>query len=169
MKALNIFLDLEGTVIDEFKEFPTFLPSHTEDIRRFIAPFKMFEPRLFIFSFAIDTEDEEATFFRASRTLLTQIEMESVTAVVRVTAMLKASRQVNSCRSLDRHDFIMLIGKERAFHDWCHLNHPGEFSFLIDDVVPNRTTHDNAEGTVIQTLNVRDLFKTVRIPRKVPA
>lgn len=157
---LNIFLDLEGTVIDEFKEFPTFLPSKCEDIRKFLAPLKLVQPQsVFIFSFAIHTAEDEEVF---NRTMLAELNNRldcQVTGVVRVKEMFAVSKLVRKVRFDDVTEFILLVGKEGAFHDWCHLNHLNQFSFLIDDVVPNRATHDHDHGTTITTMNVVDLFR----------
>lgn len=155
---MNIFLDLEGTVIDEFREFPTFLPSQVEDIKEFLSIHKIVQPqKVFIFSFAIQEASEGDVFRRTIQADLEKQIGREITEFIWVGAMLLTSRRVNRWNSLDLQDFIMLIGKERAFHDWANYHHRGEFSILIDDVVTNRTTKDNDHGTVIQTCNVRGL------------
>jgi hypothetical protein len=159
-EIMNVFLDLEETVIDEFKAFPTFLPGNCEDIRRFLTPLKMIgDPRVGIFSFAIHTKEEEDIFWNSISEQLDKLCDVRTFEVIRVSEMFLASKLLRKIRFEDVTDFIQVIGKAGAFHDWCQLHHPGEFSFLIDDVVPNQTLHDNDNGSLIQTLNIKSLFK----------
>lgn len=154
---VNIFLDLEGTVIEQWQQFPTWLPTQTDAIKTFLGTQAVRE--VSIFSFAIHTDEEVEQFHTLMKKDMEAILCCKVVNVVSVPQMQEASERINKVRFFDVSDFIQLRGKELAFHDWCHRFHVGQQSFLIDDVVPNRTTVDHDTKTIAETLNVNHLWR----------
>lgn len=156
VSIMNIFLDLEETVINAWDKNPIFL-SHCKRIFNLLRLLKVESVQ--IFSFAIHTPEEEEEF-----KIFIQSDLEKrigvpVSKVIPVRDMFTASQKVQKMHFEDLCDFILTRGKEGAFHDWCNMNHQKETSILIDDVVPNRTTIDHDFMTNIQTVNVTSLEK----------
>lgn len=152
---MHLFLDLEGTVIEQWQQFPTFLPRECRKIREFL---KKQEPEeIAIFSFAIHTDEEIEQFIDSIQPDLENILGCKVVQVVSVPMMQAASEAINKIRFFDVSDFIQMRGKDLAFHDWCHKHRPGDTNFLIDDVVPNRTTIDHDTNVSITTININKL------------
>ena len=155
-RTVNIFIDLEETVINEWGKSPTFLP-HCGRINTLL---KLLNPRrVQIFSFAIHTPEEEQEFEVFIQADLEHRMGRIIDKVIPVRDMFTISVKAQRTHFLDLSDFLLTRGKEGAFHDWCHVNHAGETSVLIDDVVPNRTTIDHDTKTKIVTLNVTALNK----------
>lgn len=158
---MNIFLDLEETVIKQWSHSPDFMAHQCAEIRNFLTPLKAMPFKLFIFSMAIHSDEDKDDFdMSIMEDLKRMIGHDTIDGVVTVPMMQDASEKVNKVRFFDVCDFIQVRGKESSFHDWCHLNHGGEFSVLIDDIVSNRTTTDNDTGTIVQTINVRNISRS---------
>lgn len=154
---LNVFLDLESTVIDEFGKFPTFLMNKGIIINHALQNVGE-SKRLFIFSMAIYNEHDANTFrYNIKQDLLQLIGMDQVEETITVEEMMKVSQDVNKFRFDDMFHFIQIGGKEAAFHDWCHRYHVGQRSILIDDMVPTRTTIDHVTRTRILTINIEKM------------
>lgn len=157
---MNIFLDLEETVIDEFSSNPRVKIFNCQNIREFVKriPLKV-EKKFFVFSFAVYSEDDVQRFNAELKLTLEGILGFQFDAVISVPQMMKCSRIENAPRLRfdDISEFLMDHGKPNAFHDWCHYNHAGEVNVLIDDVVHNRTTIDDDTHTVVKTINVEGL------------
>lgn len=153
---MSVFLDLEGTVIVQWQNFPTFLPKHCEGIRNFL---KMnAEDSVSIFSFAIHTDEEIEHFIEHIQPDMQRILACKIVQVLSVPMMQTASEAINKVRFFDVSDFIQMRGKDLAFHDWCHKHRSGQSTILVDDVVPNRTAIDHDTNTTVQTINVTKLF-----------
>lgn len=156
MSRTNVFLDLEMTVIEQWQNFPTFLPKHCDAIKQFLKDEG--ETEVTIFSFAIHTEEEVDEFVQFIQSDLEKILECKVIGVVSVPMMQEASEAINKVRFFDVTDFIQLRGKALAFHDWCQKHRLGQLSVLVDDVVRNQTTFDHDTNTASETLNVNKLF-----------
>jgi len=158
---MDVFIDLEETVIDAWGKNPIFLRKcgAIQLLLKIMKDLGKLE-LVRIFSFAVHTPEEEAEF----KTFL-QEDLEnrlgvSIAEVIPVRRMFGASQKVQLCHFDDLSDFILMRGKEGAFHDWCHTNQVARVSLLIDDMVPNRVTFDSDTSTTIRTVNVDSLSKT---------
>lgn len=143
----KIFIDLEETVIQEFKDFPTFIPANCRAITHFINNVKKVDTgtiKIFIFSFAIHTDEELDRFDQFIREDLERLIGHPIEGVVTVPQMFIASQRMQRMRFDDITDFILTRGKEGAFQDWCDFNFKGNTCLLIDDVVRNMSimNHD---------------------------
>lgn len=159
-EKLNIFVDLEETLIDEFSTNPKFLVENCTSIKRFISNTE--HSHMFLFSFAIhDTKDVEI-FAADIQPILERVLDKKFSHIVTVPQMFKVTQKALSMRFGTLSDFILERGKELAFHDWCRAFHRGEANILIDDVVHNRMTIDIDDGTSMETINVKKVSKTLR-------
>lgn len=159
---MNIFLDLEETVIDEFSSNPRIKLFNCQHIRDFVKKIPpTVEKRFLVFSFAIYSEEDVQQFIAGIKTPLEGLLGFNfgLGSIITVPSMMECSHRVNKPRLRfdDISEFLMDHGKENAFHDWCHGNHVGEVNILIDDVVHNRTTIDDDTHTVVKTINVEGL------------
>lgn len=146
---MNIFVDLEETVIDEFGKTPAILLGGCRVVRSTIQSFSAENPKVFIFSFAIHTPEEVEEFNTfILPDLLHHLNIQKIDGVVTVPQMMSAGGH------RDVTDFIIDCGKAKAFDEWCMKHHPGQINILLDDVVRNRTTVDHATGTTIHTIKV---------------
>lgn len=166
---MKVFLDLEGTVIEQWQQFPTFLPTHCEHIRQFLKNDRVNDisitrflradedATVSVFSFAIHTDEERDQFFDTIAGDMERILDCRIDEVVTVPMMQAASEAINKVRYFDVSDFIQMRGKDMAFHDWCHKHRQGQLSVLIDDVVPNRISVDTDDHATVLTVNVNNL------------
>lgn len=154
----KIFIDLEETVIREFKDFPTFIPANCRAITHFIDNVKKVDTgsiKIFIFSFAIHTDDELDRFDKFIREDLERLIGHPIEGVVTVPQMFIASQRMQRMRFDDVTDFILIRGKEGAFQDWCDFNFKGSTCLLIDDVVRNMSimNHDTLSTMTMFNIN----------------
>lgn len=152
--SVNVFLDLEETVIDAWGKMPIFL-KHCDVIEQTLT--RLNPDRVFIFSFAIHTPEEEEEFRIYIQSDLETKIGRKIMKVIPVRDMFLNTQRVHKMHFLDGTDFLLNRGKEGAFIDWCVVHHLHEINFLIDDVVPNRTTIDHDTNTEIITINVESL------------
>lgn len=147
---MRVFLDLEDTVISNwFEGFPV----HTEQVRHFLHV-KAGVTEVDIFSFAIWDERHVDEFnARLCADLEHQLGVR-VNNVVDCATMMQSDQRFTRVRFENLMEFISLRGKADAFLNWAFANHPGEHCVLVDDIVPNRLTHDFDTGTRVQTINV---------------
>ncbi len=157
---MNIFLDLEETLIDEFHDSPVVKTQHCVAIRNFIDTLNTSQDKFFLFSFAIYDDKDILRFNTILRRYLENLLDCKFDRIITVPEMMKSTNKVNKprLRFNDISDFILDHGKECSFHDWCHDNHVGQASVLIDDVVHNRITVDDDTKTIIKTVNVMGLL-----------
>lgn len=149
---MNVFLDLEGTVIEQWQQFPTFLPKQCGKIRQWMKDRVV--TSVSVFSFAIHTDEERDQFWECIAGDLERILDCKVDTVITVPMMQVASEAINKVRFFDVTDFIQMRGKDMAFHDWCHKHCQCQESVLFDDVVPNRVTVDADDGVIVSTINI---------------
>jgi len=158
---MNIFIDLEETVIDEFGNNPIFLGRflgrRCKSVSRIIEK-SMNVEKIFIFSFAIATPEELLKFNHEMRDeLCTRLNISSIDAIVTVPQMMDCTEAIHHPRFKfhgDLFEFSCARGKSGAFDDWCMKNHLGQNNVLIDDMVRNRITVDADTDTTIQTINI---------------
>lgn len=146
---MNVFLDLEETVIDSWNSG---LLINVQKLKDFLNEQKVKEVR--IFSFAIWDEADQRDF--AAR-LLDPIERAlgvGVLSCPSVAELLRVEKEFTSTFFDSLTDFISLRGKTGAFRTWCEAMHPGEVSVLIDDVVPNACWINSDTGTDLKFVNV---------------
>ena len=154
----KIFIDLEETVIKEFKDFPTFMPDNCRAITSFIDNLKKIDSgtiKIFIFSFAIHTDKEHETFDKLIRSDLERLIGNKINGVVTVPQMFIASQKIQRIHFEDITDFILTRGKEGAFQDWCDFSDSkSKHCMLIDDVVRNMTIMNHDSLSTISMFNI---------------
>lgn len=153
---MKLFLDLEETVIRSWTN-PTLCNVHK--IRQYIQKIRVSE--ISIFSFAIYNNEDKDYFERNIK--------EHIETALGVDIMEWPSvDEINSVFfnnygiHFDRHEFINIWGKSRAFTDYCKATQSG-VCILIDDVVPNELLfvweRPSRTEIVIETINVNNLEK----------
>lgn len=153
-KKTNVFLDLEGTIIDTWGSNET-LQRHVEPIKLFLQMSKV--TQIQIFSFAIyNVQDQDQFIDRLKGGLEKTLGVEII-KWPNMIQMMSVDMRVRSTRLDDIHEFVLLRGKEGAFESWATRHHAGETSILIDDVVANRHLVDRDTDTTIWFTNVKTL------------
>lgn len=160
-----IFIDLEETVIREFKDFPIFMTANCQAIKQFIHNVKKEDfgtLKIYVFSFAIHTDKDIDRFDQLIRDDLNRLIGHKIDDVVTVPQMFIASQQQQHCHFDDITDFILMRGKEGAFQDWCDYNFKSKHCMLIDDVVRNMSiiNHDTLVTMTMFNINtVREEYE----------
>lgn len=150
---MQIFLDLEGTVINQWA---TAIPINVEPIRKFLRDHNVNEVR--IFSFAIWHPHDVENFKDRIGPMLEDLLDVRISGIVSVADMRCSDTQFTGVHFDSETDFIAIRGKDGAFTTWCLANHRGQESVLIDDVVPNRSLKDFDTETIITTVNVEKIL-----------
>jgi len=156
-----IFLDLEGTTVDEWASFEP-LNEHLRAIARFLS--KEGAQGVGIFSFSVRTEHDR----REVEALVTPLlEKELEVPVVRIILASEVIQTLSSTLGVSlTHDDLTLWGKARVFSEWCQAHHMS--GVLIDDAVMNRLIKDE-RGPEIRLINVERLHEGVSVESsKVP-
>ena len=130
----NMFLDLEGTVIEDWDSF-RLMTENIRSIRHALEHRKIKE--VHIFSFAIHDEADVARFVSELQPTLERHLQVPIVGVHTIQEMKHVDEVWRGCRLFDMSEFILLRGKQGAFESWAASKHPGQSSALIDDVVPN--------------------------------
>ena len=149
---MNIFLDLEDTVIDNWFSGN---PVNIEQVRFFLKMCDVKEVHIFSFAIWFDNHVEE--FNRRHKGMLEDLLDVKITAAPHVTEIMEADFTFTGLHIENVTEFICLRGKHDAFLNWCLTQHAGEHNVLIDDIVPNRVTIDFDTKTKIESINVANI------------
>jgi hypothetical protein len=151
---MNVFLDLEETVIDSWHSGMLLNSAqvrewlHTRGVRQ-----------VHIFSFAVWHEDDRAHFDRNFRGMLTRALDVNIVACATVADFMTADQAITRTHwGTDLCEFVGTRGKVGAFTSWCELHHAGQHSVLLDDVVPNAVWTNTDTGTTLEFVNVARLL-----------
>ena len=150
-----LFLDLEGTVIDTFENMNL---GNISEVRSFI---KSHNPEsIFIYSFAIwDKKDVSLV----KNLVIPRLEDVLNCTISKKVITVSNMRQVlaeNEGLILD-HDFefINILGKYYSFLRLAPLLFPNKDVTLIDDMVPDSTTHNKTLNIRLETIIIDTLIK----------
>ena len=150
----NIFLDLEGTIIDLWSN-PVLV--NNAEMRQFLTANAVTEVRLF--SFAVWSEFDQNVFNTQMKAFLEDKLSVKILDCPTVFDFMKADTKVTGVNwwQDDIHDFITMRGKVDAFRSWCRLHFDRQENILIDDVVPNLVCDNRDTGLVLEFINVNNL------------
>lgn len=150
-RVKNIFLDLEGTLIDDWDSM-NLLSNQVDAVKTLLKNRNV--NAVHIFSFAIHNAIDIMRFEDELKPRLESRLGVKILSTPCMIEMKEADEKWRKCRLFDMNEFIILRGKRDAFESWVSLNHAGEESTLIDDVVQNMHMHDTDSGTEIFFQNV---------------
>lgn len=153
MRPKFIFLDLEGTVIDDI-DHQNF--GNLQKVKRWLAVEGAYV--VGIFSFAIDNNEEKHTFMRSPlrKTLEERLSITIGNVVTTEDAMAAAKRRTRVAFD-GLWEFKQLWGKERGFIDFAWQTHKDAELVLLDDLVDNQTIFFNDQNLTIHLVNVDSL------------
>lgn len=148
LNAIELFLDLEATIIDNCHDF-LFLPSKCEKIRNYIHENKI--THITILSFAIDNEKDVTMFEKEFKEDVERVLNAKITNVLSVDHVMKV---LGFTRSMSLFTFKS-FGKQSAFITLIERIKQDEFDYvLIDDMVENATLTFHDSGNKIQLINI---------------
>jgi len=165
MQKVKVFLDLEETVITNWKD-GTLMHQRCKRIRSFLNSLDGFDGTVSIFSFAVHNERDVIDFVCSMRERIEQSLGVTVTECLTVEQMAEKSQQLTGCRWLDGDtmggfdifEFCLVKGKQGAFDDVCLFRETNDTRcILIDDVVPDRVTHFKQRNLTIELGDVKAL------------
>lgn len=150
---MNVFLDLEETVIDSWDSG---LLCNSSQVREWLAQHNV--KQVDIFSFAVWNEQDQDKFWREMARPLNKALDVGMGNCITVQDMMQQDRALTGIDwAGDVTEFICLRGKVGAFTNWCRLLHAGNDCVLIDDIVPNMDIINHDTGGSIKFINVRAL------------
>lgn len=156
MQPEQIFVDLEGTVIEDW-DSGRLMIDHIQAIQHLLTSRQVAE--IHIFSFAIHNSTDQERF-----ALEIQPHLESrlgvrIVGVPTIVEMMEVDRQWRQCRLDDLTEFILIRGKQGAFESWAAMKHPGGSTTLIDDVVRNVDIMNLDTRTEISCRNIHGVHE----------
>lgn len=151
-EIMNVFLDLEETVINNWQE--GMLVNSTR-VRNWLSSLGVNGVQ--IFSFAVWNQIDQIRFWKEINPVLTKALDVHVRLCPTTEDMLAADLAVTGVKWENLHEFIATRGKVDAFRSWCKHHHPHEHSILLDDTVPNAVWEDFDSGLMLHFLNVKTL------------
>ena len=149
---MNVFLDLEGTVITSWGEG---LLTNITKVRDALQARDTKNVRLF--SFAVQNPVDQSKFRTHFKPLLEKALDVVFLDSPSVVDFQQADSAVGGFHWDSQWEFIRVRGKADAFRSWCKVNFPGQHNILIDDAVPNATWRDADSGLVLDYVNVDSL------------
>ena len=148
----NVFLDLEETVINNWDE--GFLV-HTSKVRDFLKEQNV--KGWTVFSFAVWNASDVAVFQKRHQRFLEKALDCPVLSCPSCQDFMECDTEKTGVRFDSLTDFISIRGKVGAFTNWCAVNHSGQHSVLVDDVVPNAVWTNKDTNTTVEFVNVLQL------------
>jgi hypothetical protein len=149
---LNVFLDLEETVINNWRDGQLV---NTAKVRSLLKDLGVSSVHLF--SFAVYNDADKAHFTKVLKPFLEQaLEVEFLDNPS-VADFKLADTQLTGIHWDSLTDFIQVRGKIDGFRSWCKVKFDKQHNVLIDDTVPNATWHNTDTGLVLQFIDVRRL------------
>lgn len=149
---MNVFLDLEETVINNWDEA---LLVNTTRVREWLESRKV--RRVHLFSFAVWNQKDQERFHKEIKPFLTKALGVSFLDCPTVEDFLLADLKVTAVHWDSLHEFIATRGKVDAFRSWCKLHFDGKHNVLLDDVVPNAVWENRDSGLKLEFVNVKEL------------
>ena len=147
---MEIFFDLEGTIIDDFDNFKTI---NVNQVRAFLEANGIFDIQ--IFSAAVwDANDvERVKDFKLF--LNSQFGFNIVGKIPTIQDMKKSISRNRRISTMSDADFFDLFTKDTAFIEFCRDKKVS--GILIDDMVPNMKME--IDGLTIQTINIKEIVE----------
>ncbi len=151
---MNIFLDLEGTIINNWNEGLLINP---QKIKNFIhSTANVYNRSVTIFSFAIYDENDREEFVTSGMKEAIENSIDCmITNVLNVKEIQKAVYEYEKVKYDSIFEFIQMNGKQWSFIKYCMIKHVGETSILIDDCVGSIDIIDRKQGTEIILHNIK--------------
>lgn len=149
---MNVFLDLEETVIDNWDNAALV---NTTKVKDWLASLGVSKVRLF--SFAVYDQRDKDRFNTLLKPFLERVLEVEFLDSPSVDDFQVADTLVTGLHWDSRHDFIQVRGKLDAFRSWCKHKFDKQHNILLDDAVPNATWKNDDSGLVLQYVNVDKL------------
>lgn len=149
---MNVFLDLEETVINNWQESSLINSSRVRD---WLSSLQV--KHVDIFSFAVWDQRDQQHFWKEIHPALSKALDISIRNCPTAEDFLKAEMSVTGVDWESLHEFIAIRGKVDAFRSWCRQHHAHEHCILLDDVVPNAVWEEFDTGLRLQFVNVKTL------------
>ena len=149
---MNVFLDLEGTVITNWDEN---LLMNTTKVRLWLESLGV--RKVHVFSFAVWNDRDKSVFDKQMKPFLTKALGVSFIDCPTVEDFFKADLEVTGVHWESLSDFVSVRGKVDAFRSWCEHKFDGQHNVLLDDVVPNAVWENKDSGLKLEFVNVTSL------------
>jgi len=153
---MNIYIDLEGTVIDIWTD-PVLI--NCDRVRQWISDHHYLHGvrQVGIFSFAVWNQRDQDQFWNQLAPPLQEALDIKISQCPSIEEMMQADFGLTNVHWDGIHDFVSVRGKKDAFRSWCVLNHPGQHSLLLDDTVPNAIWQDLDSELLVELVNINSL------------
>jgi len=143
------YFDLEETVIESWFD-PILVNKAT--IESFIEENNIKD--IHIFSAAIWNEQDKHIFERDLKTWIEQVFNINILSWPSMEEVMKESCWKNAIFE-DVTEFLCMIGKKRAFEDWCKIKHHRDtHCILLDDSFEDEILTNSVHNTKIEVVNI---------------
>lgn len=156
-KELEIWLDLEGTVIDSWDN-GRILHGHVSNIQTFLAAYEL--KHLRIWSFAIWTAKQKSDFVQSGM----KESLEQLFGGLRIVDYPSVDEMIELCKPYDFHfryecplEFMQVNGKYWSFLKYA-MSQTSKKCVLIDDCVPFSMIQYPNKNVEVITLNIEKDF-----------
>lgn len=149
---MKVFLDLEGTVVDDWTNMKLVNARRVGD---FLQKLKVIE--VGVFSFAVWNDNDLNLFKTDLQSRLESVLDVKVTDVPTVKMMMDLDRNSTHTHFDDASDFITMRGKKNAFMNWVDHMFPNTDCMLVDDLVPDVTVHNRLTKRSVFFVNVTNM------------
>jgi hypothetical protein len=150
---MNVFLDLEGTVIDTWHSG---MLINSAQVREWLAAMSV--KRVHIFSFAVTNDADQAWFWKNIAPSLRRALDIDIIDCPTVQDFQRADLMVTGVKWENTMEFITVRGKQDAFRSWCKLNYDSLHNILLDDTVPNLYMNWVDSNLIVECMNI-DVLK----------
>lgn len=150
----RFFLDLEGTVIDNWSS-PDLV--NIDRVRNFLK--RQNASKVDIFSFAIWSKHDQDVFREKLKTPLENVLDVKIQQFPSVEDMRAVDQGVTSTWFDSAVEFMQIRGKQNAFILWVNANFPNCHCILVDDIVQDITLHNRLTGRNTHFINVANMEK----------
>ena len=146
---MNVFLDLEETVINNWTEG---MLLNSSRVREWLQDLNIKQVRLF--SFAIWNEKDQFRFEKEFKPVLRRALDVGFIDCPSVEDFIKADLKVTGVLWDNLHEFAVIRGKQDAFRSWCKLHFDGQHNVLLDDTVTNGIWHNKDTNLKLEFINI---------------
>ena len=149
---MNVFLDLEGTVITNWDEA---LLLNTSKVREWLKSLKVSQVHLF--SFAVWDNKDKEIFINKIKPFLSKALDVNFLDCPSIEDFFAAELSVTGVNWESLHEFITVRGKVDSFRSWCKKHFDCQHNILLDDVVPNAVWEDRDSKLKLEFVNIDSL------------
>jgi hypothetical protein len=152
----QLFLDLEGTIINNFHDFQFI---HSSFWKYFFQTYLKI-PAVNIFSYAISSDIDKAYTYSSWDSIIKpsiNVDIQQVLSTPDITQLI----QNNTLSPIqDHYQLTQFMDKFNAFLNCFRLDHNSDI-FLIDDLIPDVSLQFHSTNTTIDFINISTLLKDI--------